>query len=102
MASVMPPASAAATAAAAIRDLTLTRGIFMIALLPSFHSGCAGQVEVAGDPRRLLPSAGELLVPAGSYAGRNRAGNGCSPVMNGKLAVTGQVRQVIATRGSGA
>src|SRR5258708_12419271 len=62
VASVMPPASAAATAAAAIRDLTLTRGIFMIALLPSFHSGCAGQVEVAADPPRLLPGAAELLV----------------------------------------
>src|SRR5258708_6958910 len=35
VASVAPPASAAATAAAAIRDLTLIRGLFMITLVPS-------------------------------------------------------------------
>src|SRR5262249_12719166 len=34
VASVAPPASAATTAAAAIRDLTLIRGLFMIALSP--------------------------------------------------------------------
>jgi hypothetical protein len=34
VASVAPPASAAASAVAAIRDLTLIRGIFMIAFSP--------------------------------------------------------------------
>jgi len=72
-----------------------------------FRSGGAGLVA-AGDPRlagelaAASPAAvGGAGLPPGSEGSRNRAGNGCSPVMNGTLNRGGQVRQVIGARGSG-
>src|SRR5215831_13068222 len=61
-ASVAPPASAAATVAAAIRDLTLIRGSFMIALAPSLRWAVAvgpGPSSAVGG--QDCPSSGSRL-----------------------------------------
>jgi hypothetical protein len=71
VASVAPPASAAATAAAAIRDLTLIRGSFMIAL-PS-----AGHVDTG--PIALQP---RIPDSSGRYAPGGRKGIGCFPMLS--------------------